>query len=78
MPNKDLSHPQKRSGVRWMSKKYWAPALDFDTHSGRDTLAGDVAHPMLPYGGHGFQHAGVDADVVKEITMLRQCHGKGA
>ncbi|KAK0629466.1 hypothetical protein B0T17DRAFT_506013 [Bombardia bombarda] len=40
--------------------KYWVPQ-PYDNRSGRITLAGDAAHPMLVYRGQGFQHAIVDA-----------------
>ncbi|KAK5659939.1 hypothetical protein OQA88_13404 [Cercophora sp. LCS_1] len=52
--------------------KTWTPALGFDTHGGRVTLAGDAAHPMLPYRGQGFQHAVVDADLFVEALKAGQ------
>ncbi|KAK5662493.1 hypothetical protein OQA88_8405 [Cercophora sp. LCS_1] len=49
----------------------WVP-VPWETHSGRITLAGDAAHPMLVYRGQGFQHAVVDAEkYVKALVSIR-------
>ncbi|GKT65433.1 hypothetical protein ColTof4_03801 [Colletotrichum tofieldiae] len=51
--------------------KYWLPSL-WDTHDGRVTLAGDAAHPMLPFRGQGLQHAIIDVhNYIVALTQLR-------
>ncbi|KAM7213749.1 hypothetical protein V8F06_010883 [Rhypophila decipiens] len=53
--------------------KYWNPR-PFQHPSGRVTLAGDAAHPMLPYRGQGYQHAVTDVrNFVDAMTKI--CHG---
>ncbi|KAK2035316.1 putative monooxygenase [Colletotrichum zoysiae] len=52
--------------------KYWLPS-PWETHDGRVTLAGDAAHPMLPFRGQGLQHAIID--VQKYTIGLTQLRG---
>lgn len=48
--------------------KQWAPTMEWDTHSGKVTLAGDAAHSMLPHRGQGLNNAVKDAsDLVDAI-----------
>ncbi|GKT50080.1 FAD-dependent monooxygenase cctM [Colletotrichum spaethianum] len=72
-----------RSALEWTPKdspcyldemKYWLPS-PWDTYDGRVTLAGDAAHPMLPFRGQGLQHAIIDVD--KYITALTQLRAAG-
>ncbi|KND93465.1 hypothetical protein TOPH_01954 [Tolypocladium ophioglossoides CBS 100239] len=51
--------------------KYWVP-VPWDNLSGRATLAGDAAHPMLIYRGQGFQHCITDVcNYVDGLVKLR-------
>ncbi|KAK1598833.1 oxygenase-like protein [Colletotrichum navitas] len=70
-----------RSILEWTPKdspctvsemKYWMPTL-WETHEGRVQLAGDAAHPMLPFRGQGLQHAIVDVE--KYLIALKQVRG---
>lgn len=48
--------------------KQWAPTMEWDTHGGRVTLAGDAAHSMLPHRGQGLNNAVKDAsDLVDAV-----------
>ena len=49
----------------------WTP-VEWQTHGGRVTLAGDAAHPMLVYRGQGYQHAVVDTQrFVEALVSVR-------
>ncbi|KAK1985286.1 putative monooxygenase [Colletotrichum cereale] len=70
-----------RSALEWTPEnspcyldemKYWLPS-PWETHDGRVTLAGDAAHPMLPFRGQGLQHAIID--VQKYIIALTRLRG---
>ncbi|EXF84972.1 hypothetical protein CFIO01_02185 [Colletotrichum fioriniae PJ7] len=51
--------------------KYWLPS-PWETHDGRVTLAGDAAHPMLPFRGQGLQHAIIDVqNYINALSKLR-------
>ncbi|KAI9692330.1 MAG: hypothetical protein M1822_006561 [Bathelium mastoideum] len=59
-----------KSAARWVPSdtnvsydriKHWPNALRWDNHGGRVTLAGDAAHPMLPYRAQGLNNALADA-----------------
>ncbi|KAK1546579.1 hypothetical protein CPAR01_00546 [Colletotrichum paranaense] len=51
--------------------KYWLPS-PWETHDGRVTLAGDAAHPMLPFRGQGLQHAIIDVqNYINTLSRLR-------
>ncbi|KAK2015002.1 oxygenase-like protein [Colletotrichum eremochloae] len=67
-----------RSILEWTPKdspctvsemKYWMPT-PWETYGDRVTLAGDAAHPMLPFRGQGLQHAIVDVE--KYVIALKQ------
>ncbi|KAJ0358587.1 hypothetical protein COL154_008980 [Colletotrichum chrysophilum] len=70
-----------RSAIEWTpdgslcyidEMKYWLPSA-WQTHDGKVTLAGDAAHPMLPFRGQGLQHAIIDSDkYVKALILLRK------
>ncbi|KAF9880354.1 FAD-binding domain containing protein [Colletotrichum karsti] len=69
-----------RSAVEWTPEgspcyidemKYWLPSA-WNTYDGKITLAGDAAHPMLPFRGQGLQHAIIDAHkYLHALVMLR-------
>ncbi|KAK1996666.1 putative monooxygenase [Colletotrichum falcatum] len=69
-----------RSALEWTPRdstcyldemKYWLPS-QWETHDGRVTLAGDAAHPMLPFRGQGLQHAIIDVQKYTiGLTQLR-------
>ncbi|KAK1962663.1 putative monooxygenase [Colletotrichum sublineola] len=70
-----------RSALEWTPRdsacyvgemNYWLPS-PWETHDGRVTLAGDAAHPMLPFRGQGLQHAIID--VQKYAVALRRLRG---
>lgn len=51
----------------------WEP-FDFDTRSGRVTVAGDAAHPMSFQRGQGLNHAITDAkELVDAVLALNAC-----
>ncbi|OHE99680.1 hypothetical protein CORC01_05038 [Colletotrichum orchidophilum] len=72
-----------RSALEWTPEgsscyldemKYWLPS-PWETHDGRVTLAGDAAHPMLPFRGQGLQHAIVDVqNYIDALKRLRDAH----
>ncbi|KAF6825163.1 FAD-binding domain containing protein [Colletotrichum plurivorum] len=73
-----------RSAMEWTPEgspcyvdemKYWLPSA-WNTHGGRVTLAGDAAHPMLPFRGQGLQHAIIDSlNYVNSLVKLRDSGG---
>ncbi|KAL0933715.1 FAD-binding domain containing protein [Colletotrichum truncatum] len=70
-----------RSAVDWTPKgspcyidemNYWIPSA-WETYDGKVTLAGDAAHPMLPFRGQGLQHAIIDSHhFVDALVRLRK------
>lgn len=50
----------------------WTP-VEWETHGGRVTLAGDAAHPMLVYRGQGYQNAVLDVQrYVEALVAVRE------